>query len=81
MTVLGGAIKPRLRRWRPGKISDDGWSVAQSGDHILAQSSLYGGTYTAVVKDFPGFGISHTLVSGQVLPRQLWHDAASCLST
>ena len=40
----------------------------QNGEHIIAQSALYGGTQGAMTKDFPGFGISHTLVSGQVDP-------------
>ena len=35
-----------------------------TGDHLLAQNVLYGGTYDLVTKDFPGYGISLDLVSG-----------------
>src|SRR5262249_54203999 len=34
------------------------------GDHLLAQSCLYGGTHDLVTKDFPGFGIEHDFVAG-----------------
>ena len=39
----------------------------QSGEHILAQSNLYGGTFGALTHDFTDLGIEHTLVSAQDL--------------
>jgi cystathionine beta-lyase/cystathionine gamma-synthase len=37
-------------------------TVLRSGDHLLAQDCLYGGTHSLVTKDLPGLGISHTLI-------------------
>ena len=37
----------------------------QAGEHIVAQSSLYGGTFGALTHDFTDLGIAHTLVSAQ----------------
>ena len=39
-------------------------SVLSSGDHLLAQDCLYGGTYDFVTKDLAEFGLSHTLIDG-----------------
>ena len=32
------------------------------GGHLLAQNSLYGGTYSFITQDFPSLGLSHTFV-------------------
>src|SRR5262249_25942599 len=34
-------------------------SVLSSGDHLLVQDCLYGGTHDLVTKDFVGMGITH----------------------
>ena len=39
-------------------------SVLSSGDHVLAQDCLYGGTYDFVTKDFADLGLSYTLIDG-----------------
>jgi cystathionine beta-lyase/cystathionine gamma-synthase len=37
-------------------------TALRSGDHLLIQDSLYGGTHSFVVNDLPGFGIEYDLV-------------------
>jgi cystathionine beta-lyase/cystathionine gamma-synthase len=39
-------------------------TVLGKGDHLLAQSSLYGGTYDFITKDFEHFGIEYDLIDG-----------------
>lgn len=34
----------------------------RSGDHLLAQNCLYGGTHTFLQKNAPSYGISHTVI-------------------
>src|SRR5205814_9389034 len=36
----------------------------RAGDHLLAQNSLYGGTYDFITKDLPGLGISFDFIDG-----------------
>jgi cystathionine beta-lyase/cystathionine gamma-synthase len=40
-------------------------SVLRSGDHVLAQSTLYGGTYDLFTRDLPRLGIETTFVDAQ----------------
>lgn len=35
-----------------------------SGDHLLAQDCLYGGTHDFLTKDFPSFGLSYDFING-----------------
>jgi cystathionine beta-lyase/cystathionine gamma-synthase len=37
-------------------------SILKSGDHLLAQSCLYGGAYEFITKDFSRFGISYDFI-------------------
>jgi cystathionine beta-lyase/cystathionine gamma-synthase len=37
-------------------------SLLQSGDHILVQRGLYGGTHDFVTRDLPPLGIQHTVI-------------------
>ena len=37
-------------------------TVLSSGDHLLVQNCLYGGTHDLITKDFPGLGIDHTFI-------------------
>ncbi len=39
-------------------------TVLSSGDHLLIQNSLYGGTHDFVTKDFSSFGIEYDFVNG-----------------
>jgi cystathionine beta-lyase/cystathionine gamma-synthase len=39
-------------------------TVLQTGDHLLAQNCLYGGTHDFVTKDLPGLGITVDFVDG-----------------
>ena len=39
-------------------------SILSSGDHLLAQDCLYGGTHDFVTKDFRSFGISYDFIDG-----------------
>jgi cystathionine beta-lyase/cystathionine gamma-synthase len=39
-------------------------ALLKSGDHLLAQSNLYGGTHDLITKDLPALGIEHTFVDG-----------------
>ncbi|MBW1800940.1 MAG: aminotransferase class I/II-fold pyridoxal phosphate-dependent enzyme [Deltaproteobacteria bacterium] len=36
-----------------------------SGDHLLAQDCLYGGTHDLITRDFPDLGISHDFIDGE----------------
>ncbi len=39
-------------------------TVLSSGDHLLAQDCLYGGTHDFITKDFAAYGISYDFVDG-----------------
>ena len=39
-------------------------TVLASGDHLLAQDCLYGGTHDFLTKDFPSFGLSVDFIDG-----------------
>jgi cystathionine beta-lyase/cystathionine gamma-synthase len=39
-------------------------SILSSGDHLLAQDCLYGGTHDFITKDLPTFGISYDFIDG-----------------
>ncbi len=43
-------------------ISTSLLTVLSAGDHLLAQSSLYGGTYDFIARDLQNFGISHNFI-------------------
>ncbi|MDA0747189.1 MAG: aminotransferase class I/II-fold pyridoxal phosphate-dependent enzyme [bacterium] len=43
-----------------------------SGDHMLAQDCLYGGTHSLVTHDFSDLGISHDFIDGS--DPSSWHD-------
>jgi len=45
-------------------ISTTLFTVLESGDHLLAQSSLYGGTHELVTRDFRKSGLAHDFVNG-----------------
>lgn len=40
------------------------FGVMKQGDHAILQSDLYGGTYHAIVKEFPRYGMTYTFVDG-----------------
>lgn len=39
-------------------------SQLRAGDHVIAQSGLYGGTHTLIEEVLPRYGIAHTFVDG-----------------
>jgi cystathionine beta-lyase/cystathionine gamma-synthase len=39
-------------------------SVLSSGDHLLAQECLYGGTHDLLTRDFAGFGLTYDFING-----------------
>jgi cystathionine beta-lyase/cystathionine gamma-synthase len=39
-------------------------AIMKKGDHAVFQNDLYGGTYDAIVKEFPHFGLEATFVDG-----------------
>jgi cystathionine beta-lyase/cystathionine gamma-synthase len=39
-------------------------TVLKAGDHLLAQNSLYGGTYHLITQDFKDYGIEFDLIEG-----------------
>ena len=39
-------------------------SILSSGDHLLSQDCLYGGTHDFITKDFRSFGISYDFIDG-----------------
>jgi cystathionine beta-lyase/cystathionine gamma-synthase len=45
-------------------ISTTFLAVLSSGDHLLAQDCLYGGTHDLITKDFPGLGIAYDFIEG-----------------
>lgn len=45
-------------------ISTSLLAVLSAGDHLLAHSSLYGGTHDFITGDLPAFGISYTFIDG-----------------
>jgi cystathionine beta-lyase/cystathionine gamma-synthase len=38
-------------------------TILSSGDHLLAQKCLYGGTHDLITKDFPALGIEHSFIN------------------
>ena len=40
-------------------------TLLSSGDHLLAQSCLYGGTHDLLTKDFPALGIDHAFIDAK----------------
>src|SRR5438034_1592830 len=40
-------------------------AVLSSGDHLLAQDCLYGGTHDFVTEDFASFGIGYDFIDGE----------------
>ncbi|GMA32458.1 hypothetical protein GCM10025875_24500 [Litorihabitans aurantiacus] len=49
-------------------------NVAEAGDHVVASSSLYGGTYNLLHHTLPRFGVETTFVADPHDPQQ-WRDA------
>ena len=46
-------------------ISTSLLTVLKAGDHLLIQSSLYGGTHDLVTRDFPAFGLSYDFIEAE----------------
>lgn len=46
-------------------ISTSLLTLLSTGDHLLAQSCLYGGTHDLLTKDFPALGIAHDFIDAK----------------
>jgi cystathionine beta-lyase/cystathionine gamma-synthase len=62
LAVLEGAEAALVTASGMAAISTTLFTVLSAGDHVLAQSVLYGGTHDLVTRDFPKFGIEYDLI-------------------
>jgi cystathionine beta-lyase/cystathionine gamma-synthase len=62
LAVLEGAEAAVVTASGMAAISTAIFTVCGAGDHIIAQSNLYGGTHDLVTKDLPGLGVTCTFV-------------------
>ena len=65
IAVLEGTDAALVAASGMAAISGTLLSVLSSGDHLLAQDCLYGGTHGLVTKDFPSFNIEHSFIDPQ----------------
>jgi cystathionine beta-lyase/cystathionine gamma-synthase len=63
LAVLEGAEAALVTASGMAAISTTLFTVLSAGDHVLAQSVLYGGTHDLVTRDFPKFGIEYDLIN------------------
>ena len=73
LAALEGAEAALVTASGMAAISGALLSILRSGDHLLAQDCLDGGTHSLITKDLPGDGISHTLVDRK--DREAWERA------
>jgi len=64
LAALEGAEAALATASGMASISAALFSVLRTGDHLLAQDGLYGGTHDLITHDLPRLGIEHTLVPG-----------------
>lgn len=57
IAALEGAEKAVVTASGMAAISTTMLALLKSGDHVLAQDCLYGGTHDLLIKDLPGYGI------------------------
>ncbi len=62
LSAITGAEAALVAASGMAAISTTLLTVLKSGDHLLAQDSLYGGTHSLLTEDFKDFGISVTFV-------------------
>jgi cystathionine beta-lyase/cystathionine gamma-synthase len=62
LAVLEGAEAALVAASGMAAISTTLFTVLSAGDHLLAQSRLYGGTHDLITRDFEKFGIAYDLI-------------------
>jgi cystathionine beta-lyase/cystathionine gamma-synthase len=62
LAVLEGAEAGLVTASGMAAISTTLFTVLSAGDHLLAQSRLYGGTHDLITRDFEKFGIAYDLI-------------------
>src|SRR5512143_2227232 len=62
LAALEGAEAALVTASGMAAISTTLFTVLSAGDHLIAQNTLYGGTYDLITRDFPKFGIEFDLV-------------------
>ena len=64
LTALENAEAALVTASGMAAISTTLLAILSSGDHLLAQNCLYGGTHEFITKDLPALGISYDLIDG-----------------
>src|SRR5688500_13983065 len=62
LAVLEGAEAALVTSSGMAAISTTLFTILSAGDHLLAQSVLYGGTYDLIAHDFPKFGLAFDFI-------------------
>jgi cystathionine beta-lyase/cystathionine gamma-synthase len=62
LAALEGAEAALVTASGMAAISTTLFTVLSAGDHLIAQNTLYGGTYDLITRDFPKLGIEYDLV-------------------
>lgn len=65
LALLEGAQAGLVTGSGMAAISASLLSVCKAGDHVLAQSCLYGGTHSLLTEDFPALGIEVDFIDGR----------------
>jgi cystathionine beta-lyase/cystathionine gamma-synthase len=64
LTALENAEAALVTASGMAAISTTLLTVLSTGDHLLTQGCLYGGTHDLITKDFPAYGISYDFIDG-----------------
>ncbi len=64
LAALEGAEAALVTASGMAAISTSLFALLSAGDHLIAQNTLYGGTYDLITHDFPKLGIEFDLVDG-----------------
>ena len=68
LAALEGGVAALATASGAAAISYTIQALAQAGDHIVAQKTIYGGSYNLLAHTLPQFGVSTTFVNSQDLP-------------
>ncbi len=67
LAALEGGVAPLATASGAAAISYTIQALAQAGDHIVAQKTIYGGSYNLLAHTLPQFGVSTTFVNSHDL--------------
>ena len=67
LAALEGGVAARARASGAAAITYTIQALAQAGDHIVAQKTIYGGSYNLLAHTLPQFGVSTTFVNAHDL--------------